>query len=168
MTESTPMKSLADIAHEARRKMQTASMERDLLCHFLVTGKPVPKGSMRVSHDKYGDAHMYSDQPGLKTWETAVQYTAKQAMRRNSPSSNPIEIVLEFVVPAPKRREGELWPIQKGTGDIDKLTRAMLDGMNGIVYVDDAQVVRLLASKRYCSSTRPVGVTVWVYAVPSV
>lgn len=162
------MTELADLAHEARRKLQTASVERDLLCHFRVDGKPISKGSMRVRHDQYGDAHMYSDQPGLKTWETAVGYSARQAMGRMSPSSNPIEIVLEFVVPAPKRREGELWPTQKGTGDIDKLTRAMLDGMNGIVYVDDAQVVRLLASKRYSSTMRHVGVTAWVYAIPGI
>ncbi len=33
--------------------------------------------------------------------------------------------------------------------DLDKLARALLDGMTGVVYVDDKQVVRLVAAKEW-------------------
>jgi Holliday junction resolvase RusA-like endonuclease len=37
----------------------------------------------------------------------------------------------------------------KGIGDIDKLCRAVLDGLTGVIYADDSQVVSLVATKSY-------------------
>lgn len=82
--------------------------------------------------------------------------------------AGPVECVLDFVLPVPKTREGELWPIGKNTGDVDKLTRATLDGLTGSLWHDDSQVVRLLASKRYANLSlgRQPGVTIAVYKIP--
>lgn len=137
---------------------------------FKVAGKPIPKGSMRASLDKYGDIKVYSDNRELTGWTRSVYWSAKAAMGRRSATTHPVEVVIDFVVPVPKRREGELWPKQRGTGDLDKLTRAILDGITGPVLVDDSQVVRILATKRYENSRalRSTGVTVWVYEIPPI
>jgi crossover junction endodeoxyribonuclease RusA len=42
--------------------------------------------------------------------------------------------------------------------DIDKLTRAVLDALTSIVWVDDSQVVRLTASKVYVDRWQEEGV----------
>lgn len=39
-------------------------------------------------------------------------------------------------------------------GDIDNYTKALLDSMNGIIYGDDSQVVRLVANKFYSNNPR--------------
>jgi Holliday junction resolvase RusA-like endonuclease len=42
----------------------------------------------------------------------------------------------------------------KRIGDVDKLSRAILDSLSeGIVYNDDAQVIDLIAHKRYANDT---------------
>jgi crossover junction endodeoxyribonuclease RusA len=60
----------------------------------------------------------------------------------------PVEVVLEFTFRkpkgAPKRRT---WPVVKP--DIDKLIRATLDSLSGILYADDAQVVQVSSDKIY-------------------
>ncbi len=47
--------------------------------------------------------------------------------------------------------------------DLDKLCRACLDSLTGIVWRDDAQVVRLEASKDYGAP----GVMIWVEPIAS-
>jgi Holliday junction resolvase RusA-like endonuclease len=42
---------------------------------------------------------------------------------------------------------GEIWPTTRI--DLDNVTKAILDACNGIVYKDDAQIVRLHAVKQY-------------------
>jgi Holliday junction resolvase RusA-like endonuclease len=46
--------------------------------------------------------------------------------------------------------EGEIKPTSRP--DIDNFAKAATDGMNGIVYVDDAQIVRLDAQKHYAET----------------
>jgi Holliday junction resolvase RusA-like endonuclease len=38
--------------------------------------------------------------------------------------------------------------------DLDNVAKAVLDAINGIVYVDDAQVINLVATKRYATDPR--------------
>lgn len=41
------------------------------------------------------------------------------------------------------------YPCSRTAGDIDKLSRSILDALTGIVYEDDSQVVILNARKEY-------------------
>lgn len=157
---------LADLAHAARRRLETLSHVDAVLVQFVCEGNPLPKGSMRTVHDRDGRVRVFSDNKDLGVWESAIHWSARAAMGAKSVTLLPVECVLEFVVHTPASREGQLWPIERRTGDIDKLTRATLDGMTGTVYADDSQVVRVLSSKRYAGSGRKPGVTVWVYEIP--
>jgi len=67
-----------------------------------------------------------------------------------------VAIQFNFIKPAsvPKSR---VRPVVKP--DIDKLIRAILDGLTGVAFKDDAQVVKVIASKNY-DSKESVVVTV--------
>lgn len=50
----------------------------------------------------------------------------------------------------------------KQKGDIDKLTRAVLDALTGTLLHDDSQVVQLAAHKRYCTTDEKPGALVTI------
>jgi Holliday junction resolvase RusA-like endonuclease len=57
-----------------------------------------------------------------------------------------VELEFAFVRPA---RPSRNYPCTSGGLDVDKMARACLDAMKGIVWVDDSQVVKLVASKAF-------------------
>ncbi len=46
-----------------------------------------------------------------------------------------------------KIMQGEL--MYTGKKDIDNIAKSILDGLNGVAYIDDKQVVQLTISKKY-------------------
>ena len=91
-----------------------------------------------------------------KDFEELVAEAAKQAMGDVGPLETPLRMFITFVMPIPasyskKRRlacsSGEESHTKKP--DIDNLCKSLFDGMNGIVYKDDAQIVSLNAVKCY-------------------
>lgn len=90
----------------------------------------------------------------VKPYRALVSLAASQA-RTEAPTQQPVGIAIAFVFVRPKSHytsKGELRagaPSHPGKPDIDKLCRAVLDALTGILYHDDAQVVSLSASKRY-------------------
>jgi Holliday junction resolvase RusA-like endonuclease len=64
-----------------------------------------------------------------------------------------VHILAQFEIPkswSKKRRDaaiiGEVFP---GRPDIDNIVKAVLDACNGVTFEDDAQVFRIMATKRY-------------------
>ena len=72
-------------------------------------------------------------------------------------------MTLLFRLPEPQRlpRRRRAWPDRRP--DLDKLCRACLDSLTGIVWRDDTQVVHLEASKDYGAP----GVMIWVEPIAS-
>jgi Holliday junction resolvase RusA-like endonuclease len=78
-----------------------------------------------------------------------------------TPTTEPVRVQLNFFIKRPKahfgtggnagrlRDSAPEFPVTKSTGDIDNLVKAVLDEMNGVVFEDDAQVLHLIATKRY-------------------
>ncbi len=96
----------------------------------------------------------------LSDWIATVRLVAKQAMQHDPPWKEPVGIGLEFRFPRPKShyRGGKPDPdrLRKDAPhlvakrpDLDKLCRAVLDALTGVVWVDDALVTRLQAIKYY-------------------
>lgn len=106
---------------------------------FTTTGTPRAKQSFRYTH-----GGGYTD-PGVKRWQTAVAQDAALAMRDRDKLTGPVKVELEFYLPT-KRRV-----------DCDNLAKNVLDGLNGIVFTDDTQVVDLHIVKM---TRKPAGV--WV------
>lgn len=77
-------------------------------------------------------------------------------MGESDPIEGPIRLSLVFRLPAPKSTpkkrlasllDGSVRPLKRP--DLDNLGKSVLDGMNGIVYRDDAQVVTMCSKKIY-------------------
>ena len=89
----------------------------------------------RVIHNKGSE---------LAAWRSAVALTARANGAR--PSSDPISIDLKFFMPKPRTVKREYPSVAP---DLDKLIRAVLDGLTAIAYIDDGQVVKISAQKAY-------------------
>jgi Holliday junction resolvase RusA-like endonuclease len=117
-----------------------------------VSGKGRPRFARQGTFVK-----TYTDAKTL-TYEKSIQTYAKQAMGSTSPLIGAVAAYLHIGIPIPpsysKTRqkaciEGLERPTKKP--DIDNIVKAVLDGMNGIVYLDDKQVVDLHLTKVYSS-----------------
>lgn len=141
---------------------------------FFVAGKPICKGSKRGRENRSKSGKEYIvlyDQAGmtLKRWEKAVYKTAL-ANRNGMPIfQGPIKVRLYFQTPRPASHTNDKgkptknyreYPTSRRVGDIDKLSRAVLDGLTGSIYSDDSQVIRLETEKHY---SEPEGV--WIEVV---
>lgn len=118
---------------------------------FYVAGTPAPQGSKRAFIIG-GKARLVEMSKRVKPWRRAVYDCAREAMilARIVSFRGPVRVSLEFVMPRPKR------PTKPGCDvrpDIDKLARATLDGLTGMIFDDDSAVVRLAASKRYARAS---------------
>lgn len=124
-----------------------------------VDGVPVPKGSTRsFVNPKTGRVVTLADAKGIKPWSSILAWSARSAMGSAKPYEGPLFVALAFHLPRPKTVKRSL-PIVKP--DLDKLERAVLDPLTGIVWIDDAQVVRLQSSKCYAGKLGPgVDITV--------
>lgn len=125
---------------------------------FTVEGNPRGKGRPRFSRvGKF--TKTYTDAK-TKAYEQIIAEAATQAMKSKKPLETPLVVQMRFGMPIPssyskKRKEACLSGLEMPTKkpDIDNIAKAFLDAMNAIVYVDDVQVVRLIAQKYY--STAP-------------
>ncbi|KKN39265.1 hypothetical protein LCGC14_0745480 [marine sediment metagenome] len=121
---------------------------------FLVRGIPAPKGS--VTAFKTGDGRPFvttQKTKGLKEWQTAVGFVM-QSEWQGEPLRGAVAVALSFRMLRPKSARKSDYYMAKRP-DIDKLVRAVLDGMTGIVFIDDGQVAQLTAIKHYESGTGP-------------
>jgi len=126
-----------------------------------VAGLPVPQGSTRA-FSRGGRIHTTNDPTGrIERWRGDIR-TAVRDVAPAAPASDPVAMRMSFRMPRPakhflpatkSRPEPELradaphW-VPSGA-DVDKLARAVLDALTGVVYVDDSQVVSIVAAKRY-------------------
>lgn len=116
---------------------------------FEIPGEAVPKGRPRMT--KSGHAYTPKTTRDYEAWVKLCWLQTGQPM-----SLRPLQVKLGFYLPIPKsfskkQRElalaGVLLPTKKP--DIDNLVKAVLDGLNGLAYRDDQQIVALEAAKGY-------------------
>lgn len=139
------------------------------LVAFVVAGTPVAQGSKKVVPAGGHHRAVETNEKNLRPWRAAIAAAARDAMDLADPTRGPVVLELEFSGPRPAshygtgRNAGELRPsapqAKTTMPDVDKLARAMLDGLTGIVFVDDAQVVELIARK--CYGPAEARVTAW-------
>ena len=103
------------------------------MIHFFVDGDPVPKQSFRVIEKRSGKTHGYAD-PRVTAWQNAVGYAANPHFPETM--TGKIEIIMDFYLS------------NNRVIDLDNLCKAVLDGLKGIAFKDDNQVVKLELSKQ--------------------
>ena len=118
-----------------------------------VRGIPVPQGGL-VRSPSGGLYHKGAGR--LADWRQAIATEARLAMGTRPILEGPVVVRARFTWLRPKGHlssSGGLRPaapFAKTTPpDIDKASRALLDALTGVVFRDDAQVVRLDAGKAY-------------------
>lgn len=121
---------------------------------FTVPVKPVPKGRPRFSTHG-GAVRTFTPKRTLDA-ERVIALAARRANNYAVPTSRPVSVSLVFGFAYPKSwsrkrteeaRRTTLRP--QAHGDTDNLTKTALDAVNGILWVDDRQVVRIEAEKVY-------------------
>ena len=124
------------------------------MVNFMVEGTPVPKGRPRFARrGKF--VSTYSPKTTVD-YETKVAEVAQLAMGSSEPLETPVGAYIYITLPIPasyskKRKQdclsGQERPTKKS--DIDNYCKAVFDGMNGIVFLDDSQIVSLHSTKVY-------------------
>ena len=138
------------MSHE-QQQLIAAPVARSV--EFTVPGTPVAKGRPRFAPGR-PRAHAYAGE------DRAVRKPREDGRQRRyaqyRPYAGPIRLVVHIGMPIPtswsqKRQRaaaaGEIGATKKP--DADNVVKALKDGMNGVVYVDDGQVVDLWVAKRY-------------------
>jgi crossover junction endodeoxyribonuclease RusA len=116
---------------------------------FVVFGTAVPKGSMKAFYvKKLGRAIVTHDNTATKPWAQQVTGSALAARNAQQPLEGAISVELGFYLPRPKSLAKKAVAHLKKP-DIDKLARNVIDALTGVLFVDDAQVIRLDAWKTY-------------------
>jgi crossover junction endodeoxyribonuclease RusA len=136
---------------------------------FTVHGEPAPQGSKTVGRSKAGAAFVREDNPATGPWRNAVTAAAVEAMEGRPPISGPARLEVDFVFGRPRshyrtgKHAGELKAsashYRASRPDVDKLVRAVGDALAGVVLVDDAAIVELVARKVYGSPAAHVSIT---------
>lgn len=111
-----------------------------------VPGPPVPKARARTVRDKDGTPHTFTPRR-TKAYEELVGWSY-QGQRRYEGTVRLVVIV----------HEGRGHP-----ADADNLIKSALDGLNGVAYVDDKQVLRIEAEVFRDSPNPSLYVEVWEY-----
>jgi Holliday junction resolvase RusA-like endonuclease len=121
---------------------------------FTVNGPPHGKGRPRFR--RMGNfVQTYTDAK-TKSYETLVKEAATQAMGSSQPLESPVRLDCTIKLPVPKsypkkRLEACLSGSEKPTKkpDWDNVAKSVADAMNGIVYLDDTQIVVAKVTKTY-------------------
>lgn len=123
------------------------------MIEFFVKGKPVGKGRPRFTRT----GHTYTPEK-TRSYEQAVAWECRKAMKGKLPSTLPQNVSVEVMVKPPKswtktKTKNALGGfITPGRPDIDNYLKAVLDGCNGVAFLDDSQVVAVNATKRYAET----------------
>jgi len=140
----------------------------DRTWRFTIVGTPVPQGSKKgfVHPHVQGRVILVDDNAKkLRPWRQQITLTARAQRPRwlREPVDGPIGLALVFVRRRPKshfRSDGRTlgagatrYPDTKP--DVDKLERAILDGLTGVAFVDDSRVVSLASVKRWAEPGEP-------------
>jgi len=108
---------------------------------FFVKGKPVPQGSMKFIRP---GVMIHSRSQDLALWRADIARNAE--LFGFKPIASAVKVELDFVMARPKSTK-RIFPSVKP--DLDKLIRAVLDGLTGVAYEDDSQVILIQSSKTY-------------------
>lgn len=119
---------------------------------FFVAGDPETKGSTRSFRVRNSDRIVTtSDNPRLKNWEARVALGAQRIAEEKGWKPEPwpayYTVALHFFLKRPGAPKYVTRPAKRP--DLDKLTRAVLDAISGILYADDGQVVSIEAEKLF-------------------
>ena len=111
---------------------------------FSVEGTPIQQGSMKFIRP---GVMIHSRAEDLAIRRANIAYAAKEA--GCTPILDPISITMKFRVKKPKTVKRDFPTVAP---DLDKYIRAVNDGLTGVAFADDSQVIKIVASKEYAEN----------------
>lgn len=121
---------------------------------MVIYGTPIGKGRPRFGRGKDGKMVTYTPRK-TKDYEQCIKTIAQIAMVNRTIIEGPVKVVIHAFFNH-KKKSG--WHVSRP--DLDNVIKAILDGLNGIVYVDDTQVAELTATKKYVKDDERVEVMI--------
>jgi Holliday junction resolvase RusA-like endonuclease len=127
------------------------------IVEFFVPGEPVGKGRPRVG--KVGQHARLFTPAKTVNYEGLIAHAGSQAMQARALIDGPVLVEMHMGLSIPqsmsKKRKalavaGRVFPTKKP--DMDNVIKAIFDGLNGVVWVDDVQVVDTMVRKRYAET----------------
>lgn len=127
---------------------------------FTVVGEAVPQGSKKLVR---GNRLIDVKPAELRAWRDRIAWRATAA-RSLDLYDTPVVVRLVFAIERNGAHRRDIWC--GVTPDVDKLSRAVLDGLcDGGLLRNDSRVALLIAAKRYVATGQPPGVYVEVSAL---
>lgn len=121
-----------------------------------IAGTPAPQGSMTCVGRNGFHQLIADNKPALKSWRKLVNAAGLVLVERMggrlTEGAVSVELTVTLDRPLTVKLASRRWPWKKspGHGDVDKLARALLDGLaEAAAYGDDAQVCELHVRKVY-------------------
>ena len=134
--------------------------------YFVVYGEPKGKGRPRAS-SRGGFVRMYTPATTL-AYEAEIARIAEMARGDWPVLQTPMALRVTAYHGIPvswskrKKLDALAGHIVPGKPDLDNVAKAVLDALNGVIYADDKQVIRLVAEKEYSIDPR---IEVYVHEV---
>ena len=141
-----------------------------------VPGTPIQQGSMKAfpirhSNGTLGVSMVHNKGNLLTAWRERIRVALIEKYPEQLDGSQTdggyfkqyVPVVLEVTFYLAKPKSNKLKEPSNKKADLDKLVRAVNDALSGLVFYDDSQVVKILASKEWESETHPQGVCLRVY-----
>lgn len=124
---------------------------------FFVPGNPIPKGRPRFA--RRGKFVTTYSQDKTVNYEGLVAHAAHVAMAGRALIHGAVSVELDIRLQIPeswsnKKKKMAIDGLIAATkrSDIDNITKGIFDGMNGVVWRDDGQVVDSKQKKRYAET----------------
>lgn len=119
-----------------------------------IPGRIVAKQSVRFTRA----GHRY--QPGgVTNYHALCAMRGYQSMAGREPLTGACRVCVQIVLQTPaswskKRKAEHNWCVIRP--DLDNALKMLMDGLQGVVFADDKQVVELMMSKRYGTADRAI------------
>lgn len=112
--------------------------------HLFIRGNPVPQGRPKFfRRDNFVGAY---DPKKSKSWKEIIYYRAMAGGAQVQ--EGPLYLILHFKLQKPKTLSKTVQHHVKRP-DLDNLIKAVKDGLKGVCYKDDCQIIRIAATKEY-------------------
>lgn len=139
---------------------------------FFVGGEPVPQGSTKSFYiKKLNRVVTTHGNKNTNRWRERIAHEAQCTDEARTCTffsddrRQGYDVQLSFVFTKPKSTPKK-YRLNTKRPDLDKLIRAVLDGITDVLIPDDALVVSITASKSYGDSNQPPGLKIKVTRLP--
>jgi Holliday junction resolvase RusA-like endonuclease len=116
-----------------------------------IPGLPIAQPRPQIStRGGFARAFVKADHP-IHAYRSAIKLTASQAMQGQQPFEGPVRLAITLLFPRPKshtkKERSRLAHTQRP--DLTNIAKGIEDALNGVIWLDDSQIVVLVMQKSW-------------------